>query len=69
MGCRLSVGQVPLSMGFPRQDYKSGSPFLLQGIFPTQGLNLSLLHWLADSLPLSQQGSPWLLKLWKLSWA
>ena len=31
---------------------------LLQGIFPTQGLNLRLLHWQADSLPLSHQGSP-----------
>ena len=35
-----------------------GSHFLLQGIFPTQGLNLGLLHWQADSLPLSRQGSP-----------
>ena len=26
---------------------------LLQGIFLTQGLNLGLLHWQADSLPLS----------------
>ena len=26
---------------------------LLQGIFPTQGLNLGLLHWQADSLLLS----------------
>ena len=32
--------------------------FLLQSIFLTQGLNPSLLHWQADSLPLSQQGSP-----------
>ena len=32
--------------------------FLLQGIFPTQGLNLCLLHWQADSLPLGHQGSP-----------
>ena len=34
--------------------------FLLQGIFLTEGLNLSLLqllHWQADSLPLSHQGS------------
>ena len=31
--------------------------FLLQGIFPTQGLNLCLLHWQADSLPLSHLGS------------
>ena len=35
-----------------------GCHFLLQGIFPTQGLNLCLLHWQADSLPLSHQGSP-----------
>ena len=30
-----------------------GCPFLLQGIFPTQELNLSLLHWQVDFLPLS----------------
>ena len=28
------------------------------GIFPDLGLNLCLLHWQADSLPLSCQGSP-----------
>ena len=44
--------QAPLSMGFPRQEYWSGCPFLIQGIFLTQGLNLCLLHWQADSLPL-----------------
>ena len=33
--------------------------FLLQGIFPDQGLNPHLLHWQADSLPLSYPGSPW----------
>ena len=35
--------------------------FLLQGIFPTQGLIpclLRLLRWQADSLPLSHLGSP-----------
>ena len=35
--------------------------FLLQGIFPTQGLTLGLLwllHWQVDSLPLSYLGSP-----------
>ena len=31
---------------------------LLQGIFPAQGSNLGLLHWQADSLLLSHQGSP-----------
>ena len=30
-----------------------GCHFLLQGIFPTQELNSYLLHWKADSLPLS----------------
>ena len=37
--------------------------FLLQGIFPTQGLNLcllSLLHWQVDSLPLAPPGKPYL---------
>ena len=33
--------------------------FLLQGIFPTQGSNLHLLHWQEDSLLLSHLGS-WL---------
>ena len=50
--------QAPLPTGFPRQEYQSGLPFLPQGIFPTKGSNLHLLHWQADSLPLSHQGSP-----------
>ena len=33
---------APLSMGFPRQEYWSGSPFLLHGILLTQGLHLGL---------------------------
>ena len=32
--------------------------FLLQSIFPTQGLNPCLLHWQANSLPLSHLGIP-----------
>ena len=32
--------------------------FLFSEIFPDQGLNRRLLHWQADSLPLSHQGSP-----------
>ena len=31
-------------MGFPRQEYWSGSHFLLQGVFPTQDSNPSLPH-------------------------
>ena len=49
--------QAPLSMGFPRQEYRSGLPFPSLGIFPTQGSNSYLLHWQADSLPLSYLGN------------
>ena len=35
-----------------------GCHFLLQGIFLTQELNPSLLHWQMDPLLLSHQGSP-----------
>ena len=35
-----------------------GCHFLLQGIFPTQGSNLSLLHWQADSLMTVPPGKP-----------
>ena len=48
-------------MGFSRQDTGVGCHFLLQGIFLTQESNLcllGLLHWQADSLPLSPLGSP-----------
>ena len=31
---------------------------MVRGIFLDQGLNLCLLHWQVDSLPLSHQGSP-----------
>ena len=41
---RTAARQAPLSLGFPRQEYWSGLPFLLQGIFLTQGSNLGLLH-------------------------
>ena len=42
----------------PGKNTGVGCNFLLQGIFPTQGLDLCLLHWRADSLPLTHQGSP-----------
>ena len=35
-----------------------GCYFLLLGIFQTQGFNLSLLHWQADSLPQSTSEAP-----------
>ena len=36
--------QAPLSMGFFRQEYRTGLHALLQGIFPTQGSNPGLAH-------------------------
>ena len=42
-------------MDFPGKNTVVGYHFLLQG---TQGLNLHLLHWQVNSLPLSHQGSP-----------
>ena len=42
----------------PGKDTEVGCHFLLQGIFPTQGLKLSHLHWQVDSLPPSHVGSP-----------
>ena len=54
--------QAPLSVEFSRQDYWSGCHSFLQGIFPTQGLNLCLsrlLHWQVGSLPLAPPGKPW----------
>ena len=46
---------------FPGKNIGMGRLFLLQGIFPTQGLKLRLLHLLhrqVNSLPLSHLGSP-----------
>ena len=51
--------QPPLSMGLSRQEYWSWLPFPSPGIFPTQGLNLSVLCHLrchAGSLPLQHRG-------------
>ena len=54
--------QVPLSMEFSRQlenCYGVGCCALLQGIFLTQGLNLSLPHCRLILFCLNHQGSPW----------
>ena len=48
--------QAPLSLDYQDKTPGVGCQFLFQGIFPTQGLNpslLQLLHWWADSFPLS----------------
>ena len=46
---------------FPGKNTRACCHFLLRGIFPTQGSNLCLLHflhWQADSLPLAPPGKP-----------
>ena len=48
-----STGSVVVAHGF--------SCFTTYGIFPYQALNPYLLHWQADSSPLSHQGNPELL--------
>ena len=48
----------------PGKNTGVGCHFLLQGIFPTQGLNSGLLYWQADSLPLRHQGSHTNSYLW-----
>ena len=55
--------QAPLSMGFLRKNTGVGCHALLQGISLTQELNLGLLHWQADSSPLSHLGSPPLTRI------
>ena len=53
-----SVICVLLNLDFPGKHTRVCCYFLLQGIFLTQGSNPCLLHWQADSLPLSHLGSP-----------
>ena len=53
--------QVPLSMGFSRQEYWSGSPFPPLGDLPSPGikpLSPASPALQADSLLLNHQGSP-----------
>ena len=53
--------QVPLSMGFPRQEYRSGQPFPSPGDLPHPGTKPTSPALQADSLPLSHKGSPAIL--------
>ena len=52
-----TLGKVGF-ISFPGKNTGKGYHFLLQGIFPIQGSNSCLLHWQADSLPLSYQECP-----------
>ena len=51
-------GGVPLSMGFPRKEYWSGLQFLSPGDLLDPGIEPMSPALQADSLPLSDQGSP-----------
>ena len=56
---KLQPARLLWTWDFPGKNTRVGCHFLLQGIFPTQGLNPCLLHlllWQADSLPLSYLG-------------
>ena len=48
--------QVPLSMGFSRQEYWSGLPFPSPGDFPAPGIEPGSLALQADSLPSEPPG-------------
>ena len=51
---------------FPGKNTRVGYHFLLQGIFPTQGLNPGLLCWQVGSLPLHHLGS---IPSWKYTFS
>ena len=54
----LTLASLLCSWDFPGKNTEMGYHFLLQGIFPTRGLNPRLLHWQVHSLPLSHLRSP-----------
>ena len=56
--CGLQHTRLLCPWEFPGKYTGVDCCFLLPGIFPSQGLNVHLLHWQADSLSLSHQGSP-----------
>ena len=58
MDCSPLLSTLFCPWNSPGKDTGVGCHSLLQGTFPTQGSNPDLLHWQADSLPLSYQGSP-----------
>ena len=65
---QLEPARLLCPLDFLGKNTGVGCHFLLQGIFPTQGLNLRLLwllHWQADSLPLSHLRSHLPLSIYK----
>ena len=51
-------GTAPSSMGFPRQEYRSGLPFPSLGDLPNPGTEALSSVWQGDSLPLSHREAP-----------
>ena len=49
--------RAPQSINFPGKNTGTSCHFLLQGMVLTQGSNWHLLHWEANSLPLSHLAS------------
>ena len=56
--CGLWPARLLCPWDFPGKNTGLGCYFFIQGIFPTQRSNPRLLHWQADSLPLSHEGNP-----------
>ena len=52
----LEAARLLCAWDFSGRNIGVGCYFLLWGILPTQGLNLCLLHWQVDSLPLVSPG-------------
>ena len=51
--------QAPLSMGFSRQEYRSGLQFPSPGVFAIQGPSPGLRHLRQSLHHLNHRGSPW----------
>ena len=57
---RTVVHQAPLSMGFPRQEYRSGLPSPSSEDHSDLGIEPTFPALQKDSLSLSQKGNPWI---------
>ena len=54
----LATHQAPVSMGFPRQEYRSGLPFPSPGDLPNPGIKPRSPELQADSLLTEPPGKP-----------
>ena len=60
---RTAARQAPLSMGPSGRNNGAGSQALLQGLFPSRGLNPCLLQWQAGSLAPASPGKPFHVRI------